>query len=42
MSGVTIGRIESITYDFKEYRARVTLRIRNPSTAFLTTATRAS
>ena len=27
MSGVTIGRIESITYDFKEYRARVTLRI---------------
>ena len=27
MSGVTIGRIESIAYDFNEYRARVTLRI---------------
>jgi phospholipid/cholesterol/gamma-HCH transport system substrate-binding protein len=29
MSGVTIGRVESITYDFNEYRARVTLRIDN-------------
>jgi phospholipid/cholesterol/gamma-HCH transport system substrate-binding protein len=27
MSGVTIGRVESIDYDFNEYRARVTLRI---------------
>ncbi len=27
MSGVTIGRVESIAYDFDEYRARVTLRI---------------
>ncbi len=27
MSGVTIGRVESIGYDFDEYRARVTLRI---------------
>lgn len=27
MSGVTIGRVESITYDFDEYRARVVLRI---------------
>ena len=27
MSGVTIGRVESIAYDFNEYRARVTLRI---------------
>ncbi len=27
MSGVTIGRVESIEYDFDEYRARVTLRI---------------
>ncbi|MEX0734629.1 MAG: outer membrane lipid asymmetry maintenance protein MlaD [Steroidobacteraceae bacterium] len=27
MSGVTVGRVESIEYDFKEYRARVTLRI---------------
>ncbi|MGH8131508.1 MAG: outer membrane lipid asymmetry maintenance protein MlaD [Steroidobacteraceae bacterium] len=27
MSGVTIGRIESIDYDFNEYRARVTMRI---------------
>jgi phospholipid/cholesterol/gamma-HCH transport system substrate-binding protein len=29
MSGVTIGRVESIAYDFNEYRARVTLRIDN-------------
>jgi len=29
MSGVTIGRVESIDYDFNEYRARVTMRI-NP------------
>jgi len=27
MSGVTIGRVESIAYDFNEYRARVGLRI---------------
>jgi phospholipid/cholesterol/gamma-HCH transport system substrate-binding protein len=27
MSGVTIGRVETISYDFKEYRARVGLRI---------------
>lgn len=27
MSGVTIGRVERIEYDFNEYRARVTLRI---------------
>jgi phospholipid/cholesterol/gamma-HCH transport system substrate-binding protein len=27
MSGVTIGRVESIAYDFDVYRARVTLRI---------------
>lgn len=27
MSGVTIGRVESIGYDFDEYRARVVLRI---------------
>jgi phospholipid/cholesterol/gamma-HCH transport system substrate-binding protein len=27
MSGVTIGRVEAIAYDFDEYRARVTLRI---------------
>jgi phospholipid/cholesterol/gamma-HCH transport system substrate-binding protein len=27
MSGVTIGRVESIAYDFNVYRARVTLRI---------------
>ena len=27
MSGVTIGRVEKIEYDFTEYRARVTLRI---------------
>ena len=27
MSGVTIGRVESITYDFNEYRARVTMRV---------------
>ncbi len=27
MSGVTIGRVESIAYDFSEYRARATLRI---------------
>lgn len=27
MSGVTIGRVESIGYDFNEYRARVTLRV---------------
>ena len=27
MSGVTIGRVESIAYDFDEYRARVVLRI---------------
>lgn len=27
MSGVTIGRVESIEYDFSEYRARVTMRI---------------
>ena len=27
MSGVTIGRVESISYDFNEYRALVTLRI---------------
>jgi phospholipid/cholesterol/gamma-HCH transport system substrate-binding protein len=27
MSGVTIGRVEAIAYDFTEYRARVTLRI---------------
>ncbi len=27
MSGVTIGRVESISYDFNEYRARVMLRI---------------
>ena len=26
MSGVTIGRVESIAYDFSEYRARVVLR----------------
>ena len=27
MSGVTIGRVESIAYDFDQIRARVTLRI---------------
>src|SRR5688572_17271448 len=27
MSGVTIGRVESIAYDFDQYRARVVLRI---------------
>ena len=27
MSGVTVGRVEAIEYDFNEYRARVTLRI---------------
>lgn len=27
MSGVTIGRVEAIEYDFGEYRARVSLRI---------------
>jgi phospholipid/cholesterol/gamma-HCH transport system substrate-binding protein len=27
MSGVTIGRVETISYDFNEYRARVGLRI---------------
>lgn len=27
MSGVTVGRVEAIEYDFGEYRARVTLRI---------------
>lgn len=27
MSGVTIGRVESIGYDFDEYKARVVLRI---------------
>jgi len=27
MSGVTIGRVESISYDFTEYRAKVVLRI---------------
>lgn len=27
MAGVTIGRVESITYDFNEYRARVVLRV---------------
>ena len=27
MSGVTIGRVEGIAYDFDRYRARVTLRI---------------
>ena len=27
MSGVTIGRVESISYDFSVYRALVTLRI---------------
>jgi phospholipid/cholesterol/gamma-HCH transport system substrate-binding protein len=27
MSGVTIGRVESIGYDFKEYKAKVRLRI---------------
>jgi phospholipid/cholesterol/gamma-HCH transport system substrate-binding protein len=30
MSGVTIGRVESISYDFNEYRARVILRIGKP------------
>lgn len=29
MSGVTIGRVESIGYDFDEYKARVVLRINN-------------
>jgi phospholipid/cholesterol/gamma-HCH transport system substrate-binding protein len=29
MSGVTIGRVESIEYDFAEYRARVTMRIQS-------------
>jgi phospholipid/cholesterol/gamma-HCH transport system substrate-binding protein len=27
MSGVTIGRVEAIDYDFSEYRARVTMRV---------------
>ncbi|MGQ0428826.1 MAG: outer membrane lipid asymmetry maintenance protein MlaD [Gammaproteobacteria bacterium] len=27
MSGVTVGRVEGIDYDFSEYRARVTMRI---------------
>lgn len=27
MSGVTIGRVEGIEYDFDEYKARVTMRI---------------
>ncbi len=27
MSGVTIGRVESISYDFSEYKARAVLRI---------------
>ncbi len=27
MSGVTIGRVESISYDFDEYRARVSMQI---------------
>lgn len=27
MSGVTIGRVETIAYDFNEYRARVTMRV---------------
>ncbi len=27
MSGVTVGRVEAIEYDFGEYRARVTMRI---------------
>jgi phospholipid/cholesterol/gamma-HCH transport system substrate-binding protein len=27
MSGVTVGRVEAIEYDFNEYRARVTMRI---------------
>jgi phospholipid/cholesterol/gamma-HCH transport system substrate-binding protein len=27
MAGVTIGRVESITYDFDEYRARVVIRV---------------
>lgn len=27
MSGVTIGRVETISYDFDEYKARVVLRI---------------
>ena len=27
MSGVTVGRVESIGYDFSDYRARVVLRI---------------
>jgi phospholipid/cholesterol/gamma-HCH transport system substrate-binding protein len=29
MSGVTIGRVETIEYDFDEYMARVTLRIQS-------------
>jgi phospholipid/cholesterol/gamma-HCH transport system substrate-binding protein len=27
MSGVTIGRVEAISYDFNEYRARVVIRV---------------
>jgi len=27
MAGVTIGRVEAITYDFSEYRARVVIRV---------------
>jgi phospholipid/cholesterol/gamma-HCH transport system substrate-binding protein len=27
MAGVTIGRVEAITYDFDEYRARVVIRV---------------
>lgn len=27
MAGVTIGRVESISYDFEEYRARVVIRV---------------
>jgi phospholipid/cholesterol/gamma-HCH transport system substrate-binding protein len=29
MSGVTIGRVQAIEYDFKEYKARVTMLIDN-------------
>ena len=43
MSGVTIGRVESIAYDFKEYRARGHAAHRAVrTTASPTTATRAS
>jgi phospholipid/cholesterol/gamma-HCH transport system substrate-binding protein len=27
MAGVTIGRVEAISYDFNEYRARVVIRV---------------